>query len=947
MRHTAIESVAQDAELPSRTLLDRIQDVAIIFTADGSRITFANPVACESLGWTLPKLVDLAEWTPCLKVPSKDEVVNLFRQARAQRPSPSTMEAFDKGVQLTCCTPLGVPVTLDLHTFLVGPTQTVVLGRVADDERGHLQRDLRELQARFHSVVDSLSVKLVLKDLEGRRIFANQAYLDYRGTTLSEILGKRDHDLFPNEIADRFSRDDREVLATQKVIHKTEETVMGDGRRSWTEIVKGPLLDSSQQPVGVQILMWDATDKRAAEVELEREKYLLHALLDNAPDSIYFKDEQSRFLRISRSMAEKFQAESPAAVVGQTDADIFSKEHAQQAREDELEIMESGQPMVARIERETWPDRPETWCSTSKLPLRDAEGNIVGTFGISRDVTDLVEAEQKLREARDQADRANTAKSSFLANMSHEIRTPMNGIIGMAELLSGTDLRDDQRSFVDMIDQSAHYLLRLINDILDFSKIEAGKLELDLRTFDLRQCVEHVVRSMRLRASQKSLELVLDLDPQLPDYLVGDPDRLRQILVNLIGNAIKFTQRGDIRVAVRVSEFCEGTRKHRLRFSVADSGIGISPDKQKSIFEAFSQADVSTTRQFGGTGLGLSISSQLVEMMHGNIWLDSEIGSGTTFHFTVEFEQAQGPPEHEVEPLGTVDPAQPTQVCHFLLAEDGKINRAVFMGMIERLGHQVTWVENGADALQAWREQEFDAIFMDVQMPEMDGLQATQAIRQEESERGTHIPIVALTAAARRSDRESCFAAGMDHYLSKPIEVEKLAALVGSLAAHAAGSAPAETSGSYQGSADAPPAESTGAPAKGSPGRAASSSRTRGTKSATPVLNFDAPLRTMRCSPEQRKALVETLKQEVVQRQAEIAQALDEQDQQLLARAAHTLKSAVALFEAYALEETAVRIEELARANELGEVADYVEELNRRTADLLAAIASWQQPPEE
>ena len=610
--------------LPSRALLDRISDLAMVLSHDGRRLVYLNQAAKIRLDWLGEEHREWTHWAEnFLDIDSRRRLQELV-EAQAERLGPQAI------LPLYFPRPDTVPLRLDLHTAILGEQEILLLAACPTESA----ETLRQAEARFRSVVDSLSIKLVLKDLEGRRIFANQAYLDDRGLQLSEFMGKSDEDLFPEDIAAKFRQDDQHVIRTGDVLHKFEETTGKDGERRWTEIIKGPLVDADKRITGVQILLWDATDRRETELALERERYLLHALLDNVPDSIYFKDQQSRFVRISRGMAEKFQMPDTNAIIGKTDADIFSEEHAQQARLDELDIMETGRPMIARVERETWPHLPDTWCSTTKMPLRDAEGRIVGTFGVSRDITDLIQAREQLIEARDAADRANAAKSEFLANMSHEIRTPMNGIIGMAELLSNTHLEEDQRSFVDMIEQSAQSLLRIINDILDFSKIEAGKLELELIPFDLQRCVKQTARSLAMRAAQKSLELVLDMAPDIPQSVMGDPDRLRQVLVNLVGNAIKFTSHGEVRI--RLTKEVDATGLNIVHFAVSDTGIGIPPEKCQSIFEAFSQADLSTTRQFGGTGLGLSISSQLVEMMHGKIWLDSEVGSGSTFHFTAQ-----------------------------------------------------------------------------------------------------------------------------------------------------------------------------------------------------------------------------------------------------------------------------------------------------------------------
>jgi two-component system, sensor histidine kinase len=383
----------------------------------------------------------------------------------------------------------------------------------------------------------------------------------------------------------------------------------------------------------------------------------------------------------------------------------------------------------------------------------------------------------ELSAAKRKAEEATRLKSEFLANMSHEIRTPMNGIIGMTELALDASVDPVQQDNLRIVKASAESLLAILNDILDFSKIEAGKLTLDPIEFELRPSLDETMKMLALRAHQKGLELVCLCGADVPEHIVGDPHRLRQILINLIGNGIKFTEQGEVSVQVQLESAVDGAV--HLHFSVRDTGMGIQADKQQHIFRAFAQADGSMTRRYGGTGLGLSICVQLVQMMGGRIWVDSKPGHGCTFHFAARFGAAVSPPEAPVKRAGPLqdglanqDPiivaAVQTRPLQILLAEDNLVNQRVVIGLLKKERHSVTVVSNGREAVNACEKQRFDLVLMDMHMPEMGGLEATALIRKSEKS-GSRIPILALTADALTGVRERCIEGGMDDYASKPI----------------------------------------------------------------------------------------------------------------------------------------------------------------------------------
>ena len=629
-------------------------------------------------------------------------------------------------------------------------------------DRKKAEQVLAEERTLLRTLIDNIPDRIYVKDTQGRKTISNIA--DWHasgGKTMEDVLGKSDFDTYSPELAAKYWADDKLVLDLGNPIINREEPGLDEkGDQVWVLTTKAPFKDASGRTLGLVGVGRDITEQKQAEAALVREKEFLSALNLYSPVAIVVLDGQEKIVSCNPAF-EKLFGYTSAEIIGKNlDPLINPEETLQEA------AVYTQQAMVEPVHgtgRRRRKDGGFVNVEIFGVPVL-VNGEKVSTLAIYHDITDL-------DKAREEAELANRAKSEFLANMSHEIRTPMNGVIGMLELALDTPLNDEQRDYLNVSLQSAEALLALLNDILDFSKIEAGKLELETIDFNLRNTVEDVAYSLAQRAQDKGLEMACLIHPDINCDLRGDPGRLRQVLVNLAGNALKFTEKGEI--LIRAEPVSETQTQVSIRFSVKDTGIGVPLERQAAIFERFTQVDGSTTRRYGGTGLGLTISKQLVEAMGGQIGLESTPGLGSTFWFVSTFEKQLPKAGSEEKSAAPLLSSVNVRDLHILGVDDNATNRMIITKMVESFGCRIETAANGAKALEMLHTgynngDPYQVVLLDMQMPGMDGEQTARAIKSDPLCKV--VTILILTSMGQRGDVARLEALGCAGYLLKPVK---------------------------------------------------------------------------------------------------------------------------------------------------------------------------------
>ncbi|MEW6076978.1 MAG: PAS domain S-box protein [Thermodesulfobacteriota bacterium] len=789
------EAALRESEKKYRMLAENINEVIFVIDLATFRHTYASPSVKNMFGYTPEEMLAL----PIEKLLTPDSI---------ERTAKNMLEkiAWDVATDVDA----DKPISLELQVYCKNGSTVWVetSARAIRDESGKpvatvgVTRDiterkkaeaaLRESEQRYRMLAENISEVIYLLDIETLHYtYATPSVQQIHGYThdeflqlpLDKVMTRGTLEKVAALIRDELERDGLPGVDPNRFVSLELEVYRKDGSTLWMENSSRFIRNDEGKPVSILGLAKDISERKNTEKALRESEERYRLLAENISEVIFLFDPMAfRFLFVTPSIfpmygytQEEFVKAPLEKLVTPPSLEIILK-----AVESELargKEPENGTLKYITLELEGCrKDGSTLWLETVGRIFFDKDDNPLYLLGVTRDITQRKATEEALTQAKEAAEAANRAKSEFLANMSHEIRTPMNGVIGMTELLLETPLSAEQFEYVESLKISADALLAIINDVLDFSKIEAGMLTLEIIDFDLEKLCRELRDAILPRAKYKQIVFDTVIEEDVPTLLRGDPVRLRQILINLCDNAVKFTKAGS--VTVRISSVTMSASTVTLMLAVADTGIGIPAEQHQKIFDSFTQVDASTTRRYGGTGLGLAITKRLVALLGGEIGLSSELGKGSTFWFVMPFEkQIRQPPVREnVSVPGNIpDRRSPLNI---LIVEDNPISLKVIAQMVEKLGHSFSIALNGAEAVEAFNGQEFDLVLMDIQMPVMDGITATRRIHAMQRESGRRVPVIALTANAMVGDRERILGQGLDDYVAKPLKLDTLKAVI-------------------------------------------------------------------------------------------------------------------------------------------------------------------------
>jgi PAS domain S-box-containing protein len=754
------ENLLVASETSYRRLFESAKDGILILDAESGMIKDVNPFLITLLGFSKEQFLEKTIWEIGF---FKDIVANQDRFTELQQ------KEYVRYEDLPLETADGRKINVEFvsNVYFVDHHHIVQCNIRDVTERKRADEALRLSEVKYRSLFENVQDVFYQIDLSGIINEVSPSIKHFSEFKREEILGTNVSGLYYNPA-------DREILLNAikkngevrdfELIFKTKS-----GEKRFASINARLISDANGKPNHIDGSLRDITERKQTEEELLKEQYLMSALMENLPDHIYFKDLESRFIRNNRAHVLSFGLSAPDQMAGKSDFDFFEKEIARQQYEDEQEIIRTGQS-VNKEEFTVRNDKSVNWYYTTKMPLRKKDGTIIGTFGISRDITDRKRGEEELILAKEKAEESDRLKSAFLANISHEIRTPMNGILGFAELLKEPQLTgEEQQEYIGIIQKSGARMLNIINDIVSISKIESGQMKISISATNINEQIEYIYNFFTPEADKKGIQFsIKNILPSEETLIKTDREKLYAILTNLVYNALKFTQTGSI-------EFGVEKKGSYLEFFVKDTGVGIHRDQMEIIFERFRQGNDSSTRYVEGAGLGLSISKAYVEMLGGKIWLESEEGKGSIFYFTIPYSTETEAKTVSKEVPSGIRADHQGKDMKILIVEDDESSEKLIIMTVRNICKEILKAGTGVEAVEACRNNpDLDLVLMDIKMPIMNGYEATRQIRQFNKD----VIIIAQTAYGLSGDREKAIGAGCNDYISKPIKIDELKGLI-------------------------------------------------------------------------------------------------------------------------------------------------------------------------